>query len=77
LTQGSEAGPRGQLPRRGEPAHVHSNLGDDRGGDRTDAGYLLEPRRGVNERGQLILDMGVDVVDVGGDRVHPGEHFGQ
>ena len=66
------------MPGGGEPGHVDPDLGDDRrGGDRPDAGDVIEAGRRCRERGQIRLDLGVDGGDVGVDRVDARQHPGQ
>jgi hypothetical protein len=62
----------------GKPGHVHTNLGDDdaRRAD-PDARNLIQAGHRVSERGDLGLDPGVDLVDVGVDRIDALEHLGQ
>jgi len=73
-----ELRPRRQVPGSGEPAHVQADLRDDdvRGGA-SDAGDLIETFHRVTERGNLLLDPGVQGVDVGADRIDPSEDPGQ
>src|ERR687888_47285 len=62
----------------GEAGHVQADLGDeDRGGGRSDPGDLIEAGHRVGERGQVGLDLGFDVGDVGGGGVDAGQHLGQ
>ena len=70
-----ELRPRAQVPGGREPRHIDPDLGDDDGrGDRADAGDLIEMRRGLGERGQLCLDLGVDSGDVGVEGIDPRQH---
>ena len=72
---GGELRPRTQVPRGGEPGHVHPDLGDDHGGgDRPDAGDLIQACRRRRERGQIRLDLFVDGGDVGVDAVDAVQH---
>ena len=67
--------PRTQVPCGGEARHVCADLGeDDRGGDRPDAGDLIQACRRRGERGQIRLDLGVDGGDVGVDTVDTVQH---
>ena len=49
----------------------------DRGGDLPDASDLIQPFRLVPERGDHLLDPGVQLGDVGVDRIDTGQHLGQ
>ena len=52
---GCELRPGHQVPGGGEAGHVHPDLGDDdRGGDRPDAGDLIQPCRRRGERGDHL-----------------------
>ena len=58
-----------------EPGHVDPDLGDDHpGGDRPDAGDLIQPGGRLSERGDQVLDSVLDGGDVGVDRIHVGQH---
>ena len=62
----------------GKPGHVHPDLGDDdRGGDRSDAGYLIQPGRRCRERDQVRLDLLVEGGDIGRDVIDAVEHPGE
>jgi hypothetical protein len=62
------------VARGGEAAHVQPDLGDDhRGGDRADAGDLIEAGRCLDERGDHLLDRGVELGDVGVEGVDGGD----
>jgi hypothetical protein len=65
--------------RRGrERGHVVADLGNDhRGRGGTDAGDLVQAGHRVSERGDLGLDLGVEVGDVHVERIDVGEHLGQ
>ena len=62
----------------GEPGHVGPDLGEDdvRGGD-PDPGDLIELVHRLGERGDQLLDPGLDRGDVGAGLVDPGEHGAQ
>jgi hypothetical protein len=63
---------------RGGAGHVQAHLGDDdRGGDRADAGDLIQPRHRRGKRGDHRLDLGVEFSDIGVEGVDTGEHLGQ
>jgi hypothetical protein len=66
------------VTRGGEPAHVQPDLADDdRRGDGADARDLIQPLRRPAERGDQLLDPGVEFGDVSADRVNAGEHLAQ
>lgn len=65
------------MPRGGEARHVHPDFGeDDRGGDRPDAGDLIQACRRC-ERGQMCLDLCVEGGDVGVNTIDAVEHPGE
>jgi hypothetical protein len=58
--------------------HVDADLGEDRaGGGAADAGDLLQPVGRRRERDDQLLELGVQLGDVGVQRIHPGQHPGQ
>ena len=78
LGGGGELRPGAQVSRGGEPAHVHPDLGEDHGsGGGSDARDLIQARHGISERGDHFLDGGLQLGDVGAERVDPGQHLGQ
>ena len=64
------------MARGGEAGHVQADLGDDgvRGGQ-ADAGDLIQPGHRLGERGDLLLDPGVQRRDVAADRINAGKHL--
>lgn len=61
----------------GERGHVHPKLGDDLlGGAQADTGDLIQLRHRRRERGDHLLDPGVQVGDVSGQRVDAAQHGG-
>jgi hypothetical protein len=75
---GGELGPRHQLPSGREPGHIHAELGDEqvRGG-LADPGNLIQPLDRRRERGDQLLELGVEVGEIGVQRVHPAQHLSQ
>ncbi len=66
LNPRGEAGLRAQVGGGGEPGHVQPDLGDHRGRtDGPETGDLIQALHGVNERGDHLLDRGVEFGDVG------------
>ena len=62
------------MPGSGEAAHVGADLGDDRVcGGRADAGDFIKARYRIHERGDVGLDRGFEVGDVGLVRPHSGD----
>jgi hypothetical protein len=75
---GCELRPGTQVSRGGETPHVEPDLGDGHlRGRATDPGDLIELFHRMGERGNQLLDPALDSDDVGGDRIHPGQHRGQ
>ena len=62
----------------GEAAHVEADLGDDhlRGGA-ADPGDLIQPVDRSGERGDLLVDLGLQLGDVGAGLVDARQHPGQ
>lgn len=61
-----------------DPGHVEPYFRDDHAGvGRADPGDGFQTLHGVSERGDLVLDLDLDLRDVDVDRVDPGEHLGQ
>jgi hypothetical protein len=59
----------------GEAGHVDPDLGDYAGGGgAADAVDLVEPAHRLGERGDQLLDLGVQRGDVGVDGTGPGQH---
>ena len=66
------------MPGGGKAGHIHPDLGDDdRGGNRSDAGYLIQPCRCCRERDQMRLDLVVEGGDIGLGAVDAVQHPGQ
>lgn len=75
LTPGANLAQEARCPGGREPAHLQPDLGDDhvgRGG--SDARDLIEAFHRIIERGDLLLDSGIQGGDVGAERVDPGQH---
>jgi hypothetical protein len=70
-----ELGPAAQVPGCGEPVHIQADPGDDGvRGEQADAGDLIELRGRVGRRGDLGLDLGLDLGDIGLGWMLPGGH---
>jgi hypothetical protein len=66
------------MTRGGEAAHVGADLGDDHlRGDPADASDLIQPVGRLRERGDRLLDLGVEFGDVGAGLVDAVKHGGQ
>jgi hypothetical protein len=62
----------------GEAAHVGADLGDDHlRGDPADPGDLIQPVDRWGERGDLLVDLGLQLGDVGAGLVDARQHPGQ
>ncbi len=60
------------MRRRGEPAHVGADLGQDHlRGDRPDPGNGIQAGDRRRELADPGIDPGLHGGDVGGDRIHP------
>src|SRR5215216_53540 len=78
LDPGREPRPGGQMAWGGEAAHVGADLGDDHlRGSPADPGDLIQPVDGRLKRGDLLLDLGLQLGDVGGCLVDAAKHPGQ
>src|SRR5215217_7818298 len=78
LDAGGELGPRHQMPSGREPGHVHAELGDEQaGGDLADPGDLIQPINCPGEAGDQLLELGVELGQVGVQLVHSGQHLGE
>jgi hypothetical protein len=79
LDAGGEPGPGRKVGRGWEAGHVQADLGDDHcgGGGGTDAGDLVQAGHRISERGEVGLDLGVQVSDVDVQGIDAGEHLGQ
>ena len=66
------------MPGGWEPGHVGPDLGDEqvRGG-LADPGDLIQPIDRPGERGDQRLELGVELGQIGIQRVHPGQHLAQ
>jgi hypothetical protein len=66
------------VPSGREPGHVRPELGDEqlRGG-LADPGNLIQPLDGVGERGDQLLELGVELGEIGVQGVHPAQHLAQ
>ena len=66
------------MARGGEAAHVGADLGDDHlGGGPADPADLIQPVDRWGERGDLGLDLGLQLGDVGAGLVDAAKHLGQ
>jgi hypothetical protein len=66
------------MPSGREPGHVRSQLGEQQArGDLADPGDLVQPINRPSEVGDQLLDLGVELGQVGVQLVHPGQHLGQ
>jgi hypothetical protein len=62
----------------GEAAHVQADLGDDHpGGGAADPGDRIQPVGCRRERGDLLVDVGLQLGDVGAGLVDARQHPGQ
>jgi hypothetical protein len=66
------------MPSGREPGHVHAEFGDQqvRGG-LADPGDLIQPINRPSEAGDQLLDLGVELGQVGVQGIHPGQHLGE
>src|SRR4029077_914119 len=73
-----ELGPGHQVAGGGEAGHVGADLGEQvLGGGDADAGDLIELGDLGGVRGDGLADPGGEGIDLGGERVDPGQHHAQ
>jgi len=66
------------MPSGREPGHVGSQLGEQQAcGELADPGDLIQPVDRRHERGDQLLELGVELGQVGVQLVHSGQHLAQ
>ena len=66
------------MPGGREPGHVHAELGEQQACSQlADPGDLIQPVDRLGEGGAQLLELGVQVGQVGVQGVHPGQQLGE
>ena len=66
------------MPSGREPGHVRSQLGEQQAcGELADPGDLVQPINRPGEAGDQLLELGVELGQVGVQLVHSGQHLGE